>query len=246
MNIDSKINHVKELLLNHRVIIALSGGVDSSVLAKISYDLLGENTLAVTLSSEVMAASEIDSARQMASLIGINHTIIPVSILANHRFLSNQTDRCYHCKRHLFMFLLDYAREHGYTMVIDGSNASDQGDYRPGQRALQEMNIVSPFQIYGLNKEEIRELARGYGLINWNRASNACLASRIPYGIPITQAILSRVETGENLLHNMGFTNCRLRHHGEIARIEIPPSIIETLLLNNNRETIINNRKTLG
>jgi len=243
----AKLEIIKKTLTGQRVLVALSGGVDSSVMAKLALDLLGyDQVLAVTVSSETMAASELEIAQEIARIIGIRHTIISVTCLEDPRFVSNPVDRCYYCKHNLYSAMLAYAHEHGFTMLVEGTNRSDQADYRPGVKALQEMGIISPFQASGITKEEIRELAKEYGLINWNRPSNACLASRFPYGVSITAPDLKRIETAENLLHAHGFNNCRLRHHGDVARIEVPSGQLEALLAPAIRSALISAIKALG
>lgn len=248
MAVDNKLNNIKNLLVGQRVLIALSGGVDSSLLANIALDTLGyQQVLAVTVSSEIIAASELAAASKIASNIGINHQIIAINSLENPDFQTNPVDRCYHCKHRIYSALLRLAADSGYTMVVEGTNASDLDDYRPGLKALRELGVTSPFLLCGITKEEIRKLAQDYGLSNWDSPSNACLASRFPYHVPLTYADLKRVEACEIILHNHGFTSCRVRHHGDIARIEIPVTQLEVLIsATTNKPTIIGDIKAQG
>ncbi|MGE5379943.1 MAG: ATP-dependent sacrificial sulfur transferase LarE [Methylocystaceae bacterium] len=246
-DLGAKLNIIKDLLADHRVLVALSGGVDSSVMARLALDFLGYDRVgAATAISETMAASELEAACKLAETIGVKHVTIPISCLDNPEFTVNSADRCYYCKHSLYSELIDYAHKHGYTLVVEGTNASDQGDYRPGIRALKEMGIASPFLISGISKEEIRQLAKQYGLFNWDRPSNACLASRFPYGNPITSSGLKQVETGEEILHTFGFTNCRLRHYGDTARIEISPEQFHLTIDPAIRLELVKNLKALG
>lgn len=246
VDLDNKLARLKNLLEGHRVIVALSGGLDSTVLAKLSYDLLGCDSLAVTVNSEIIAARELEAARDAASHIGIPHVIVQARVLSNEDVASNPADRCYHCKHMIFQTLINYANDHGFDLLVEGTHHSDQGDYRPGIRALRELGIVSPYLLSDFTKEEIRQLAHSYGLDNWNNPSNACLASRIPYGTRITKDNLKMVESGERLLSDLGFSHCRLRHHGDIARIEISPAELVRFVQSAHRETIVRSIKSLG
>jgi uncharacterized protein len=206
-----------------RVAVAFSGGVDSTFLAKICQDALGERALAITVDSEAYPPQNIQDTRRLAELIGIRLLEIPVCACDIPEFRANGPDRCYHCKRALFTIMLGKAREEGISVLIDGSNADDLGDYRPGKRALTELGIESPLQELEFTKPEIRELSRELGLPTWDSPSFACLASRIPYGTPVTPELLERTWRAEAILKEMGFRQYRVRNHGDIARIEVDP-----------------------
>ena len=248
MSLNDKIDSSRRLLAGYgSVLVALSGGVDSSVLLKLSVDTLGpDKVLAVTARSEISTPEELDLAAQVAGLCGVEHLMVTVSDLEVPGFISNPPDRCYHCKHHRFSLLKQLAANRELNMVIDGSNQSDLGDYRPGMRALNELGIRSPLLECGLTKEEIRQLARDFSLPNWNQPSNACLASRFPYGTPITVEALSRVARGEEMLRSLGLIQFRLRHYGDTARIEADPEQFSLLLAPQQRLWLVNGLKNLG
>lgn len=247
MGFEQKINKINETLAGHKVLVALSGGVDSSLMAKLAYDTLGaDNVLAVTVDSETTSSQEVLMAQHVTAALGIQHEVLTFSDLENTAFAANPIDRCYHCKHHLYKTLLDMAKQRGYSLVIDGTNASDDGDYRPGVQALKELGIVSPLKESNLTKAEIREMARTLALPNWDRPANACLASRFPYGVPITAIDLLRVDEGEALVRSLGVKICRLRHHGNMARIEVDASEVSRLLVGENRARLVEGIKALG
>lgn len=227
--------------------VAFSGGVDSTFLAKVAHDVLRERALAITIDSEAYPPQNILDTRRLAKLIGIDLLEIPVKACEIPEFSANASDRCYHCKRALFTIMLRHAHEKGIPVLIDGSNADDLGDFRPGKRALSEMGIKSPLQELGFSKREIRELSRELGLPTWNHQSFACLASRIPYGNRITPDLLERTWKAESFLNEMGFLQYRVRNHGDIARIEVDEESMETLLRDRSlREKLIENLRALG
>lgn len=206
------------------VLIAYSGGVDSSLLLAVAIEVLGkENVLAVTLESELSTPQEIEIAIKVAQQLQAPHLVIPVNDLSQPNFISNNPDRCYHCKKYRFKILKNLALENNLNYIVEGSNMDDLSDYRPGQRAAAELAIKSPLQDAGLTKDEIRLLARQMNLPVWNKPSQPCLATRIPYGALITREALERIKKAEEILQSiLGHNLIRVRHHENIARLEVP------------------------
>jgi len=202
-------------------VVAYSGGVDSTFLAVIAHDVLGDRALAVTADSPSLPRRRLEEAREWARRFGFVHRIITSCELANPAYAANRPDRCYHCKSDLFARLTALARAEGYAAVLDGANADDLRDYRPGAKAARDLGVRSPLQELGLTKQDIRRLSRWRGLPTADRPASACLASRIPFGTPVTAEILARVEQAEDALADLGFRQVRVRAHGEIARIEL-------------------------
>jgi uncharacterized protein len=226
------------------VIVAYSGGVDSTLMLKVAHDCLGDRVLAVTAVSASLPAYERAEAESIARDIGAHHVLIESHETEDLRYLSNTPNRCYFCKSDVYDRLVDYARREGYRYVVDGTNADDVGDHRPGRQAARERGVRSPLQEVGLTKVEIRELARGFGLPNWDKPAAACLSSRIPYGTTITLQALSQVERAELVLRQMGFGQLRVRHHEQIARIEVDPGDFEAVL--SLRDQIVGQLRALG
>jgi uncharacterized protein len=207
-----------------RVVVAFSGGVDSTFLAAVAQRALGEAATAVTVDTEVSPSGETEEAQRLAGQIGIRHRVIQADWLDNPDFVANPVDRCYHCKGTLFRLLKALAREAGGAVVVEGSNRDDRADYRPGMRAVRELGIRSPLDELGFGKAEIRALSRELGLPTAERPSLACLASRFPYGMPITELGLNQVDHAEAFLRGLGLTQVRVRHHGDVARVEVLPA----------------------
>lgn len=203
------------------LVIAFSGGVDSTFLLSVAAELLGPGVVAVTATSSTYPERELKEAIAFARSIGAEHLIIRSEELEIEGFAENPLDRCYHCKKELFTKVFDIARERGIPYVADGSNADDTGDYRPGMKAMRELGAVSPLLDAGLTKDEIRVLSKARGLPTWDKPSFACLSSRIPYGERITPEKLDRIDQAEQFLLDLGFRQVRVRHHGDIARIEV-------------------------
>jgi len=205
------------------VIVAYSGGVDSAYLAYVAADELGPRALAVTGESPSYPDFQRQDALAVVRQFSIPHEFINTEEIDDPNYQANPVNRCYFCKHELFTKLAEVARGRGYAFVCDGNNADDVGDYRPGRQAAKELNVRSPLIEAGLTKAEIRQLSERAGLPVWDRPASACLSSRIPYGMPVTIEKLSVVERGEARLRALGFRQMRVRHHGDVARIEIAP-----------------------
>lgn len=208
-------------------LVAYSGGVDSTLLAFTAHAVLGERCLAVLAVSDVHPSAEIDEARATARSLGLRVHEAETYELTDPRFQANPPDRCYFCKAEMFSLMRTIANSRGITWVLDGTNADDATDRRPVRRAAAEFGIVSPLLEVGLHKDEIRLLSEQLGLPNWDKPEGACLASRFPYGTPITDALLEQVATAEAAARALGLRQVRVRAHGEIARIEVDPSEME-------------------
>lgn len=212
-------------------LIAYSGGVDSTLIAKIAYDVLGDRALAVTAVSPSLLPEELEEARRQAIAIGIPHEEVKTHEMENPNYTSNPVNRCYFCKSELHDTLKPLAKERGYPYVVDGVNADDLRDYRPGIQAAQERGVRSPFAEVGVSKAEVREISQFLGLSSWNKAAQPCLSSRFPYGEEITVAKLQRVGRSEVYLRQLGWQNLRVRSVGDTARIELPPDQIQQFVL---------------
>ncbi len=205
------------------VIVAFSGGVDSSLVAYAAHRALGERALAVTSGSASLKREDLELTRRLTADWGMNHLVIETDELDNPDYARNPVDRCYFCKSTLYEGLVRVARQRGFTTITNGANLDDVGDHRPGTKAGQEFKIRSPLLECGFRKEDIRALAAAYGLANAEKPQAACLASRVPYGTPISPELLARIARAERILGEMGFSQYRVRHHGDIARLELAP-----------------------
>jgi len=214
------------------VLIAYSGGADSTLLLKAARSVLGDNVLAVTALSETYPRGEIDSASRLVKTLKVRHKIIRTKELSDPKFRRNPVDRCYFCKRELFRRLKCIAKKEKLRFVVDGSNVDDLSDYRPGGRAKKELNIVSPLQEAGLTKKDVRRISKKLGLKTWNKPALACLASRVPYNSPITKSRLARIDRAEELLRKKFriVGNLRVRDFGILARVEVDRQEVEKLL----------------
>jgi len=245
MNRADKLEDLKKRIAEKgKLLVAFSGGVDSSLLSEVAHDALGGNALAVILDSRLMSRSELLSAREQARSQGLNYRVAEFSILKEEQFSHNPVTRCYICKKKSAAVLKNIAKEKGISCIADGVNLSDYGDYRPGIAACDEEGIWHPFVDAAITKEDIRALAHDLGLTVWDKPSAACLASRIPYGQPITQESLRMVEEAEEYLKSLGFLQLRVRSHGRAARIELKTQDMARAM--NCRDEIAKTLKAIG
>ena len=230
------------------VVVAFSGGADSTLLLAVCLKVLGaERVLAATAESPTLPRSERDETVALAAELGARHTIIATEELHDDRFASNPQDRCFYCKQELFQRLRALAVEQGYGYLVYGATAADVGDFRPGMRAGKEAGAVAPLLEAGFTKEDVRDLSRHLGLRTWDKPAMACLSSRFPYGTRITNEKLLQVERAEDLLRcELGFAQVRVRHHGDVARIEVPLAEMTRLLEEPTRREILRRFKEIG
>lgn len=211
------------------VLVAFSAGADSTFLAAVAHRTLGARAVAVTGRSVTLAASELRESRALARQIGIRHIVVDTDEIADASFGNNPPNRCYFCKNELYSVLRRVAAQEGAAVIVDGSNADDAGDHRPGMEAARELGVRSPLMEAGMTKAEVRALSRTLGLPTWDKPAQACLSSRFPYGDRITPAKIAQVEAAESALRALGFRQLRVRHHGAVARIEVPRGDIPRL-----------------
>ena len=222
MELQTKLNNLKENIRRmDSVAVAYSSGVDSTFLLKVAHDVLKEKAIAITAKSSIFSERELREANSFAQTLGIKHVVIELDELAIEGFADNPVNRCYLCKREVFSRIIEAARQNKIKYIADGSNIDDLGDYRPGRRAIEELGVVSPLQEAAMTKSDVRILSGQMDLSAWDKPSFACLASRFPYGEKITKEKLGIVDRLEQYLMDCGFRQVRVRHHGNIARIEV-------------------------
>jgi uncharacterized protein len=227
------------------VVVAYSGGVDSSLVLRVAHEVLGEAAVGVIGRSDSYAARELKLALDQAAEFGARIETVSTGELSDPNFRSNPFNRCYFCKQELYRELTEVALRRG-AVILDGTIADDLSDWRPGRQAAAEAQVRSPLAELGFRKADVRAAAASYGIASRDKPASPCLASRIPYGTEITREILHMVEQGEELLRSLGFSQCRLRHHGEVARIEVPAGEIERLMDPGVKAQIVGGLKALG
>ena len=229
------------------VVVAFSGGVDSTVVLKVALDVLGsEKVLAATGVSPSLARRELESVKSLAGVIGAPLELIETSELENPNYAANPVNRCFHCKSELYAKLSELAKRRSFDAIANGVNADDLGDYRPGLKAAEDWGIRAPLVEAGLNKADVRELARRLELPNWDKPALACLSSRVPYGTPVSVGILGQIEKAEAYLYGLGFSNFRVRHHQKVARIEVGLNDLAKLVTDPLRSEVVAAFKELG
>ncbi|MGD0057461.1 MAG: ATP-dependent sacrificial sulfur transferase LarE [Methanomassiliicoccales archaeon] len=245
MSKEDKLVKLKEIVQHMRsVAVAFSGGVDSTLLLKVAHEVLGDKVIAVTSASETFASWEEREAVALANIIGVRIRFVHSKEMEDDCFVNNPPDRCYYCKKSLFAEIRRIAEGEGIAEIADGNNADDLQHHRPGKKASEEMGVRSPLAEAGLTKNEIRSISREMGLRTADKPQNACLASRIPYDEKITLEKLVMIETAEDRLRSLGLAQLRVRHHGLIARIEVPEEAIE--IVAKKRGEIVRALKDVG
>ncbi|ACL04166.1 ExsB family protein [Desulfatibacillum aliphaticivorans] len=246
-HLEAKVQQVRDMLAAQKsVLVAFSGGVDSSLLLALAQQALGDKTAAGTVDSPLLPQREKQEAALLTQQLGIKHHIIKAGEMDSREFRANPKNRCYICKGLHTRALMELAKSLGLAKVAHGANTDDYSDYRPGLQAARELGVLSPLADAGLSKQEIREASKALGLKTWDKPSMACLASRIPYGSEVTAEKLAAIEKAEDFLRSQGFKQFRVRHHGEIARIEVNEEDFERILLKPLRQALLRELEGLG
>ena len=247
MKTEDKLVRLKGILKEMgSVVVGYSGGVDSTFLAFAANDVLGHKAMAVFGHSPTCPPDDFTGANSMAKKLGLNYRVIETNELEDPQFVANDQNRCYYCKSELFTKLNEIAKKEAITWVADGTNSDDLVDYRPGRKACAELSVRSPLLEAELTKDEIRQLSKANGLPTWDKPASPCLASRIPYGTPVTEDVVQKIAAGELYLRSLGIRTLRLRHHGDIARIEIEEKDMARVLDDETRKEIVRRLKTIG
>jgi uncharacterized protein len=228
------------------IVVAFSGGTDSTLVATVAARALGDRSVAVTAVSPSLAPGELEQARSVAAGLGLNHRTVRTRETERREYLANGIDRCYHCKTELYDVLGAVAERSGRATVVSGANLDDLGDYRPGLRAAEEHGVRHPLVEVGLSKTEVREAARALGVPTWDKPASACLSSRIAFGVRISVEELSRVGRAERVLRDLGFRQCRVRVHGDLVRIEVEPPEVPRLAETGVRDRVVEAILALG
>lgn len=243
---DKRIRLLQVLKTFDRLAVALSGGVDSALLLAEARDVLANRVVAVTARSAIHPQHDVDDAARIAAELGVSHWMVDSTEMDRGDFLANTPERCYICKKVVFSQLLNLIREHGFLHLAHGANRDDQGDYRPGMKAARELGVVAPLIDAGFAKDDIRQLARARGLFVWDKPAMACLATRFPYGTGITPARVEQVRQAEALLASVGLAACRVRYHGDVARIEVPVNALSQVVVDPLRGRIVRCLRKIG
>ena len=247
MELNDKLEKLKNILAKlDNVAIAYSGGVDSNFLLKVAKDVLDKKVVAITLNAMMHSEKEINEAKKYANEFGVKHLVIDIDNLEVDEFIENNKDRCYHCKKYVFNTIKNIAKDNNIEYVLDGTNIDDLGDYRPGLKALEELNIISPLKECNLTKKDIRVLSKEMGLKTYNKPAFACLATRVPYNTRITKELLTKIEMSEQYLADLGFNQFRVRVHENIARIEVGFDEIDKFFIKEVLKNTSNKFKEFG
>ena len=247
LSLAEKSERLNDILRGYEsLIVAYSGGVDSAFLAAAAHNTLGDRTIAITAHSPSLAEDELTEAVELAKAQGWNHRVIVTDEMNDPRYTVNDTQRCFFCKTELYTHLIEIARSEGWQEVANGTNADDLGDFRPGLDAARDFTVRSPLVEAGLTKAEIRTLSQEMNLPTWDKPAQACLASRIPYGTMVTVEALTQIAKAERGLREAGFRQLRVRHHGDVARIEVPLEDLKSLIDDETRQIIVKKIREAG